>query len=184
MRIGGAHSLDLSDYYPQKQQLELVHRPDEDTTLKLGSNGERIVALSEQTCAVLDDWIRVNRPDVEDEYGRNPLFTTVHGRAAKSTLREHVYKITQPCHRTGECPHGRSLASCEDKGLTASAGCPSSVSPHAIRTDRITSLLDRGAPKEVVSGRTGVSEDVLSDYYDVRDPASKAELRRDHLDKI
>ncbi len=32
--------------------------------------GERFIALDDETCAVLDDWIADQRPDVEDEDGR------------------------------------------------------------------------------------------------------------------
>lgn len=50
MRVGEIHALDCSDYDPVNQSLEVVHRPDTDTTLKNQRKGERFVALSDEVC--------------------------------------------------------------------------------------------------------------------------------------
>jgi integrase len=55
LRIGAAIGLDIRDYDADEQYLELVHRPDEGTSLKNGVNSERYVGLSERVCGILDD---------------------------------------------------------------------------------------------------------------------------------
>ena len=69
MRVGEIHSLDCSDYDPTNQSVKVVHRPDTETTLKNQERGERFVALSDDVCDLLDDWIEHRRPPVTDEYG-------------------------------------------------------------------------------------------------------------------
>jgi site-specific recombinase XerD len=46
VRRGAAHGLDVEDYYPEDQCLEVVYRPETDTPIKNGKRGERLVALS------------------------------------------------------------------------------------------------------------------------------------------
>lgn len=55
MRVGEVHALDCEDYDPAKQSLEVVHRPGTGTTLKNQGKGERLVALSDEVCELLDD---------------------------------------------------------------------------------------------------------------------------------
>lgn len=100
-RIGGTHSADLCDFDPQNQELRLRHRPESGTHLKNGceedntpGDGERNVELSDDVIHALQLYIQMNRHDVTDEYGREPLFTTRHGRASKSTLRRWIYRAT------------------------------------------------------------------------------------------
>jgi hypothetical protein len=45
---------------------------DEDRT-RIDVDGERPVALSERVVDVIEDYRRVNRPDVSDDQGRRPL---------------------------------------------------------------------------------------------------------------
>ncbi|MDG5761889.1 tyrosine-type recombinase/integrase [Natronococcus sp. A-GB1] len=182
MRVGTAHGLDLEDYDQDDRYLEVRHR--KSTPLKNKQQGERLIALDPETCEVLDDWIYHQRPDSQDEEGRNALLSSVHGRAHKNTLRSTVYRWTRPCVYTGQCPHGRDLDTCEalnDNEKSASL-CPSSVSPHAIRRGSITYHLTQNVPTEVVSSRMNVSAKVLDVHYDKRSEETKMEQRRRYLE--
>lgn len=90
LRRGAAHSLDVRDYDPEDQFLEVVHRPDTGTPIKNGGSGERLIALSGKVCLLLDDWLRDRRPDVVDDHGRRPLLASSRGRTAKSTLAKYA----------------------------------------------------------------------------------------------
>lgn len=184
LRIGGAHALDIEDYDSDEQRLRVQHRPE--TPLKNKGDGERLIALSDEVCRTLNDWIAHERPDVVDEHGRNPLFATSHGRAHKTTLRDVVYRWTRPCQYLGECPHGRQMDSCEalnDHKKTASK-CPSSVSPHAIRRGAITHHLSNDVPETVVSDRMNVGQEVIDKHYDRRSEEVKVEQRRQYLEGV
>ncbi|SFF83536.1 Phage integrase, N-terminal SAM-like domain [Halopelagius inordinatus] len=184
MRIGAAHSLDVEDYDADGQYVELHHRPDTETRLKNREEGERHVSLSAEICDILDSYIKYKREDAADMFGRNPLFSTPHGRPAKSTLRDNIYQTTRPCEYTGECPHNREIATCEAMDRNKASKCPSSVSPHAIRRGSITHHLSEDVPEKVVSDRMNVSLDVLEKHYDRRGNREKAEQRRDYLENI
>lgn len=184
MRIGAAQGLDLEDYDPDEQYLELCHRPDTGTRLKNKNGGERFVSLSPAVCDSLDAYIKYGREDSDDSYGRTPLFSSRRGRPAKSSLRDSIYKITRPCEYTGECPHNRDLDSCEALDRNKASKCPSSVSPHAIRRGSITHHLSKNVPEKVASDRMDVSMDVLEKHYDRRTESEKADQRRDYLDNL
>jgi site-specific recombinase XerD len=184
MRIGAAHGLDVEDYDPEEQYVELRHRPETDTRLKNKEAGERYVALSPEVCDALDGYLRYNRDKVADDYDRNPLFTSRQGRPAKSSLRDSIYRITRPCQYTGECPHDREIDSCEAMENNKASTCPSSVSPHAIRRGSITHHLSEDVPEKVVSDRMNVSLDVLEKHYDRRTERKKSEQRRDYTDEL
>ncbi|WP_435186856.1 tyrosine-type recombinase/integrase [Halobellus sp. EA9] len=184
MRIGGVHALDVDDYHPDEQYLEVRHRPDQGTPIKNKGDGERLVALSDQICDLLDDWIADKRPDVTDDDGRDPLLTTVQGRASKSTLRFYVYKWTQPCRYDGECPHDRDPMNCEARPRNHTSKCPDSLNPHAIRRGSITHSLNNDMPDKVVSDRANVSPEVIEQHYDRRSEREKMEQRRDYLDDL
>ena len=96
MRMGGASALDLDNYYPKEQYLEINHRPKSGTQIKNKSQGERLVAISTQIRELLDDRIANKRPDGTDDYDRKPLVTSTRGRVAKSTIRTYVYRWTRP----------------------------------------------------------------------------------------
>jgi site-specific recombinase XerD len=166
MRSGGLHSLDVGDYYPDQRKLELRHRPDTGTTLKNGTAGQRNVSLREDTCRVLTDYLDVNRIETEDDHGREPLFTTRHGRATKSHLRLAVYEVSQPCQYGAPCPVGKSPDECEYGHRDQTAGCPENIPPHAIWKGAITWALNNQIPTDAVSDRMNVSPDVLSHHYD------------------
>ncbi|QRV15995.1 tyrosine-type recombinase/integrase [Haloterrigena salifodinae] len=185
MRRGSALALDIDDYDRRDQFLMLNHRPETDTALKNGKDGERPVALSTDMCRVLDDWIEDKRPDVTDEHGREPILATQHGRAHKTTLQTAIYSVTRPCTYTGECPHGEDIETCDAAIRKNDASqCPSSVSTHAVRRGALTHWLDSDWTVEDVSGRADVSPQVLDEHYDRRSDIRKMEQRRKNLDKL
>ena len=184
MRLGAAHALDVSDYHPEGQYLEVVHRPETDTPIKNGHDGERFIGLSGWLCTLLDDWLRDCRPDVTDEFGRQPLLATAQGRIARTTITRYSYQYTRPCVIGAECPHERDLEACEGTTTGGYSKCPSSVSPHAIRRGSITHHLTKDIPEIVVSDRANVSQRVLEQHYDRRSEREKMEQRRQYLDKL
>jgi integrase len=184
MRRGAAHALDVDDYCPEEQCLDVVHQPETGTPIKNGTRGERLVALSGWACSLLDDWLRDRRPDVEDDYGRYPLLATSQGRVARSTIAKYCYQSTRPCVYGRECPHDRDPSTCEAMEHGLASRCPSSVSPHAIRRGSITHYLNNDVPETVVGDRASVSQDVLEQHYDQRSRRKRMEQRRRHLDDI
>ena len=181
IRIGAECGLDVDDYNPDKQYLELAHRPDSGTALKNQKQGERLVALSDRVCAVLDDWLDVNHPGSVDEYGRKPLFVTRHGRLSRNRGRTIAYQYTRPCVYTDECPHDRDLETCDALQTSRVHECPSVLSPHPIRRGSITYHLRADTPKEVVGSRMDLGMDVLEQHYDQRTPEEKLNQRRQYL---
>jgi integrase len=161
VRMGGARSLDVADYDSGNQYLALEHEPGEDTPLKNGANDERLVALNNRVCRVLDDWSDVNHPETTDEHDRLPLFATRNGRLSRIHGRSIVYQYTRPCVRTNECPHGRDLDECPGRSSAEAYDCPSSLSPHPVRRDSITYHLQQDTPKPVVEDRMDLSSDVF-----------------------
>ncbi len=111
MRVGGVHALDVDDCDPDDQCVKLRHRPETGTPIKNQGEGERMVALSDQICDLLHDWLETKRPSVTDEYGREPLLASREGRTNKTTLRAYVYRWIRPCVYTTECPHDRTSES-------------------------------------------------------------------------
>jgi len=185
MRIGAARSLDLKDFDRENNYVEVHHRPDEETPLKNGINGERPVSIDNTRTKLLSDYIEARRHDVTDDYGREPLFTTSHGRPALSTLRERIYSLSRPCkYRDGYCPHGKEMNQCEAASRSdAASKCPSSISPHTIRRSSITYWLLQDAPEEAVSDRMNVNKDVIDQHYDKRTPKEKMEQRRYYFEE-
>jgi integrase len=183
-RRSAVRALDLKDYNSTEQYVELQHRPDTDTPLKNGGQGERFVALSERLCTIIDDYLKHQRPDVVDDYGREPLLATDFGRPAASTIQQYVYQTTRPCWYGEPCPEERDPDTCEAAATNGASKCPASESPHAIRRGSITHSLREGIPKPVVGDRASVSERVLDQHYDQRSAKEKMERRRDQLDKF
>lgn len=175
MRLGGAHSLDIKDIDIQNRRIELVHRPEQGTELKNGGAGERPIAITEGLAELLQEFIENTRQDITDEYGREPLFTTSHGRLCRNSIRRAVYRVTAPCFRNEPCPG--CTGTDENK-------CPEAVSPHPIRRGSITHFLTKDIPAEIVSDRMNVSRDVLDKHYDRRSEEVKLEQRRGYLDNI
>ena len=178
LRRGAVRALDLDDYDSEEMALEVRHRSETGTPIKNKHRGERHVALSPEVCVVLDAWIADRRPDVTDEHDRVPLLATTHGRAHLTTIQSYVYSTTRPCEYTRECPHHRSISSCDGVEMRSAAhGCPSSVSLHCIRRGAITHWLSSDVPDSVVSERANVSIGVIEQHYVRRTQRKKTERR-------
>lgn len=184
VRLGALHSLDVEDFDEEHERLEFTHRPDEETPLKNGQEGERMIALSAEVCRVIEDWRDHHRHEVEDEYGREPLLTSRNGRMNRASIRDAIYRVTRPCYYADECPKGRDPDECEAGRYPHYSKCPANVSPHAIRRGSITHFLTEDVPEKVVSDRMNVGQDVLDKHYDKRDESVKVEQRRDYINGI
>jgi len=176
-RMGSIRSLDLRDFDPETQSVEFQHRPATDTPLKNKNQGGRYVGLSEQLCDALEFYVTRERSDKRDKHGREPLFATRQGRASYTTLRAWSYQATQPC-LWRDCPHGRRRPSCEWTERQHRSKCPSSRSPHMIRTGSITWQLNQGYPIELVAERVNASIPVIKRHYDQASSAEEFQNRR------
>lgn len=176
-RMSGLRALDLEDYDGESGTLRFVNRPQMDTRLKNGADGERPVAIPEEVVDVIDTYILRERIEKHDDHGRRPLFSCRQGRPSDTTVRNWAYMATQPCvHK--HCPHGRDRDTCDYRHRNHASQCPSSRSPHQIRTGSITWQLNRGIPIEDVAERVNSSPDVIRRHYDVATGEEKLEERR------
>ncbi|NHN48404.1 site-specific integrase [Halostella sp. JP-L12] len=179
-RLGTIRAIDLRDYYPKEQYVEIHHRPKTGTPLKNKQNAEREVNLHEWVCEILDDYIAIHREEVKDDEGRKPLLTTRYGRPAGTNLRQNINALTRPCHYSQDCPHNRDEINCEAaQNHDYAQRCPSSVPPHALRRSAITAWLNKGHSKELLSDRMNVSTKTLEKHYDARTKSEKRVLRRE-----
>ncbi|SNZ06086.1 Site-specific recombinase XerD [Natronoarchaeum philippinense] len=176
-RLSGIRTLDLEDYYPDRQFLDFKHRPETGTGLKNDEDGERPVSIPETVCDVLDAYIERDRWEKRDDHGRQPLFSCRQGRPSASTIRSWCYLATQPCLHQ-ECPHGETRPTCEYPHRNKASQCPSSRSPHQVRTGSITWHRDRGIPMEVTAERVNASPDVIERHYDKASAVERMEKRR------
>lgn len=176
-RMGSLRGLDLGDYDADEQFVEFVHRPSTGTPLKNKHDGERFVGIAPPVCEALNVYIDRERSDKRDEHGREPLFCARQGRPSFSTLRAWSYQATQPCLWT-DCPHGRRRPVCEWTKRTHASKCPSSRSPHRIRTGSITWQLNRGLDIQIVAERVNASPSVIRQHYDQATEAEEFEKRR------
>lgn len=187
MRTGGMRAIDVEHYHPDANNpyIEVCHSPDEGTGIKNGTAGERYTSISASACEVLDDYLADQRPDVTDEFGREPLLATTHGRIGRATIRKYAYKWTRPCAIGDDCPHGKDINTCEAAGGADSASkCESSRSPHPIRRGYITHELETGVPMNIVSERCNVSEEVIDEHYDERDEEQRMRQRQQLFDAV
>lgn len=186
IRLGAVRAIDLDDFDQNQLVIHLRHRPETvseyGTPLKNGSDGERIVNISDQLSEFVIDYIEHNRVDVTDDYGREPLFTTTMGRPSTATIRRDFYKMTRPCAYTGDCPHDREISECDAAKNANAADCPSRYSTHPLRKWAIMHQLDSGIPKELLSDRVDVSVPVLDKHYDQRSKERKSRQRREVLE--
>ena len=187
-RTGAIRGLDLGDLdldgsHPRLTgpAVHFVHRPDTGTPLKNQEKGTRWNRISEKAAHFISDYIEYHRHDVTDEYGRDPLITTEYGRPAGNTFRTSLYRITRPCWRGAECPHDRDLDECDATHLDKASRCPSSRSPHDVRSGRVTYYRREDVPRRVVKDRLNASEDILDRHYDRRTDREQAEQRSNHL---
>jgi len=181
MQMGSLRPLDLEDFDRERSALQLVHRPETGTPLKNQVKGERWVALSDRLRRVLVDFIEGPRTDLRDDHGRRPLVTTERDRVSTATIRRDTYVVTRPCFLGQECPHDREIEECEATAMDHASKCPSSKSPHPVRSGAITGHLLDDVPTEIVSERMDVSGDVLDAHYDRRTEREKMEQRREYL---
>jgi len=175
IRLGAANSLDLKDFDPETERIDLVHRPDQGTQLKNGKQGERPIAITSELASLLEGYVSNNRNELTDEHGREPLITSRQGRMHHTSIRRLVYQVTAPCYRNESCP------GCTENG---DEKCPEAVSPHAIRRGSITHFLTQDVPEDVVGDRMNVSRDVLEKHYDKRSEEVKLEQRRAYLNNL
>lgn len=175
-RLGGVRGLDLSDFSADEGYLRFRHR--ESTPLKNGLDGERYVVIGEPVIEALETYVARERYDKRDEEGREPLFAARQGRPSATTLRAYCYQSTQPC-TYGPCPHGvDDPRTCDYRQRNHSSKCPSSRSPHQVRTGSITWQINRGLPLEVVSERVNASPSVIERFYDKATEREKMKERR------
>lgn len=172
-RQGGLRALDLRDVeLGDDPYLYFRHRPDTETPLKNKLGGERPVALTKTIASVLRTYMRKYRYDVHDDHGRQPLLASARGRPGSNTVRVWSYKATLPCLYE-PCPHGREREYCELTDQAHVSKCPSSRSPHQIRTGAITWLLNQGWPPEDVAERVNASVKTIQQHYDKADPEER-----------
>jgi len=115
-RVSGAISLDVEDVVNQSGDYIITfrNRRSTGTALKNGNNGERNVSITDSLWNVLQDYLEgPHRNQVEDEYGRKPLFTTPKNRISRGTAYKDYTAITRPCVVTSSCPHNRLIDDCE-----------------------------------------------------------------------
>lgn len=183
-RSGALRGLDLDDYDSENQYVSFRYTPHQDPPLKNGPDGERIVGLPENVCEILDTYIEESRFDSYDDHGRQPLLASQRGRASKSAFRAWMYLATLPCLHSA-CPHGNERESCEYVDYSQASKCPSSRSPHQVRTGSITWQRNRGVPVDVVAERVNASVRVIEEHYDKPDKFEEMEKRRrPHLDRL
>jgi site-specific recombinase XerD len=183
-RMGSLRALDLRDVYLEEQYVDFRHRPETGTPLKNGIGGERPVAFPDPVADVLDRYVEHHRRDRHDTNGREPLLSSMQGRPTKGTIRDWMYRATFPCH-VRECPHGRDPVTCEFKEHNKASQCPSSRSPHQVRTGSITWQLDVGVPPEVVAERVNSSIDIIEQHYDKASAIERMNARRrPHIEKM
>ncbi|MFC7115827.1 site-specific integrase [Natronoarchaeum sp. GCM10025703] len=188
-RTGGLRGLDLGDLDLDGSRpgasgpaVHFVHRPETGTPLKNKEKGERWNAISAYVATTLQDFIDSPRKDVVDDEGRQPLLTTRHGRMSPSSIRDAGYRTSQPCYRGKPCPHDRDPETCEATDYAKISTCPSSRSPHDVRSGRVTAHRLANEDRSLVSDRLNASEDILDKHYDRRTERKKAEQRRDFLE--
>lgn len=81
----------MDDYDRDDQSLYVKHRGETGTPIKNEGNGERFVALTDETCAVLDAWLDDRRGAIAYWLGSDIPETVASDRsnASPEILREH-----------------------------------------------------------------------------------------------
>lgn len=182
-RISGAVALDVSDYKfdeeTGKHYLSFRDRPDTGTALKNSKKSERDVAIfDEEVVRILDSYIEYRRRPCVEDSGREPLFTTAHGRLSRQAAYKRIKRDSRPCKHGLACPIDREPTECEAAQYVAKAeSCGPASSNHPIRKGAITHQLAHGVPKHIVSERCDVSIKVLEKHYDKRTEKIKMQTR-------
>lgn len=179
-RQGGIRALDVRDVNYEDGFVEFHHRPDTGTPLKNKLRGERPVGLPDEVMGHLQEYVREKRYETSDEHGRLPLLASTKGRPTPNTIRNWSYMATQPCIHS-PCPHDKERETCDWIDYSQSSKCPSSRSPHKIRTGSITWQLNIGFPPEVVAERVNASVSVIEDHYDWATREERWQRRRDRM---
>ncbi|WP_435125312.1 tyrosine-type recombinase/integrase [Halobaculum sp. D14] len=189
-RMGGLLALDLQDYDVINDDgavsggvLRFRHRPESETPLKNKTKGERVVRISKEVAEVLQYYIARDRSDKRDDHGREPLLCGHQGRPSESTLRAWSYLATQPCAYMA-CPHGEQRETCQFRKRNHASKCPSSRSPHQIRSGSITWQLNRGIPLEHVAERVNASPEVIARFYDKAADERKMRRREQYTEDL
>lgn len=179
-RIGTLRAIDVDDVVLDDGYIEIHHRPGYSTPLKNKESAERYIAISDRTITLLRDWIENQRPDVQDEHGRDALLATSRsGRLSTTAIRNCIYRVTVPQFIAEECS-----CSVEEHGRDEIAGCNDSVSPHVFRRSSISSQLRDDVPKQIISDRCDVSGEVLDRHYNTLSEVEKMERRRQYLSNL
>jgi len=182
-RQGGLRALDLRDVdLGENPYVEFRHRPETGTPLKNKNGGERPVALPRETADAVEAYIQEHRYDVHDDHGRQPLLTSMRGRPNTNTIRCWTYLATHPCLHS-PCPHGKEREKCDWTEYHHASKCPSTRSPHRIRTGTITWLLNLGWPPEDVAERVNASVQTIEDHYDKASTDERRERLRDRMEE-
>lgn len=181
-RQGGLRALDLRDVrLDERPYVEFRHRPDSGTPLKNKRQGERPVGLPPETADAVQAYIDKYRHDSRDDAGRQPLLTSTRGRPSSNTIRLWSYLATLPCSY-GLCPHGKDPETCEWTAYAHASKCPSSRSPHQIRTGTITWLLNHGWPPQDVAERVNATKQTIEEHYDKATPEERRQRLRDRME--
>ena len=184
-RISAIVALDVQDFDPRRGILKIRNRKQTGTALKNGNKSERNVTLNDEVVDVLNDYVHGRRLNATDDNGREPLFTTEHGRMGRQRAYKNFVGISRPCVYEDDCPHNRKIENCEAaQQKTKAYDCPSSGALHPIRRGSITHHLNQGWPIEEVSGRCDVSVDVLKKHYDTRTHEDKRQGRSKFVDNL
>lgn len=90
-----------------------------------------------------------------------------------------MYRMRQPCRIGEECPEGYNPKECDYRSFDKLASCPDSLSPHPVRAGSIMDHRDAGTPREVVSDRGDVSEQILKEHHDQASERERMRRRRE-----
>lgn len=182
-RAGAVRGIDIRDLDLNESTpgIEFQHRPELGQPLKNKEDGERWNAISRRVARTIQDYIDGPREEQRDDHGHRPLFTTTQGRAHETTIRNSVYSVTRPCTVGKGCPHDREPDECEWTYFNQASKCPSSRSPHDVRSGRVTGYRLDDVPRRIVSDRLDASEDILDKHYDRRSEREKSDQRREYL---
>jgi site-specific recombinase XerD len=189
-RLGAIQGLDLGDVEIEATgpdgfaTVSFHQRAETGTPLKKKERGERVIGLVGETPQVLQVYVDEHRYRGRDEYGREPLFCTPQGRPVAGTLQNWCYHATIPCHH-GPCPHDKDPTTCEWTSRAHASRCPSSRSPHQVRTGSITWMLNNDWTYEQVAERVNSDPETLRRYYDKATDREKfVARRRDDLERL
>ena len=181
-RQGGLRALDIRDVHlDENPYVSFRHRPDSGTPLKNKRRGERPVGLPPETADAVQTYLDEYRHDTHDDNGRQPLLSSLRGRPSSNTVRIWSYLATLPCSYN-VCPHGKDIATCEWRDRAHASKCPSSRSPHQIRTGTITWLLNLGWPPQDVAERVNATRKTIEEHYDKASPEERRRRQRERME--